>query len=262
MNVFKLTGTLDKYVDFYKNDPNEAEVLVVGGSKIELENYPKLKYIFKCGVGVDNIPDLEGTGVELIMPSDETKQSIYDEVSSFAVYSILNAHFRNSGNMEEWKKVQRPSLSEKKVLIVGHCGHIGSMTYAKLEPMFSEVKGYDISVEDQEPLNELMKEADIISLHVPLMAGTKSMIDLSVLKEDVILVNTARAGVVDEDWLYEFLQENPEATAAFDVFWEEPYRTDSPLFYQHNFIATPHIASSGDGFQKGLYRDLLELLKE
>lgn len=260
MKVYSLTKTLDDYVDFYTDCKEEAEVLVVGGSKIELDEYPNLKYIFKCGVGVDNIPDLDGTGIELIMPSEETKKAIYDEVSSFTVYSILNAHYRNAGDMDSWTKVERNSLFDKKLLIVGYCGNIGSLVLDKTSKMFKSIEGYDVTIPIGKSLDNMIREADIVTLHIPLNESTKGMLDCSLLKDDVILVNTSRAGLVEETQLFEFLMDHPRATAVFDVFWKEPYSSNSDLLTLDNFIATPHIASSGDGFQKGLYRDLMKLL--
>jgi phosphoglycerate dehydrogenase-like enzyme len=79
------------------------------------------------------------------------------------------------------------------------------------------------------------------------------------LKENVTIVNTSRAALIDEDELDMFLAKNPSAKAIFDVFWEEPY--DGQLFGLPNFIATPHIASSSKAFYRGLYKDLLNLLE-
>jgi len=259
MKVYSLTKTLDDYVDFYINDPSEAEVIVVGGSSIDLEKFPKLKYIFKCGVGVDNIPDLKDTGVKLIMPSELTKIKIYDEVSSFAVFLILQSHYRKLGNVSKWEKEERKTLSDKSCLTVGSMGNIGRFVFDKLEDLFKDNVGFDVNSFFHTTLEKEMKSADIVTLHCPLTDGNRGMIKTEWLKDDVILVNTARAELVDENELYEFLKSNPKATAAFDVFWEEPYK--GKLLELDNFIATPHVASMGDGFRKGLYRDLMELLK-
>ena len=258
MKVYSLTKTLDDLVDFYIDEPTEAEVIVVGGGKIELEKYPKLKYIFKCGVGVDNIPDLEGTGIELILPSITTRNSIYDEVSCFTINSILSCHYKNLGSVDSWTKNERVQLSNKKSLVFGSKGNIGKRVYGILEKLTPDILGYDVIDNFYAPI-EYLQYADIITFHCPLTEENKSMINTDWLKEDVILINTARAELIDEDALYEFLKNNPKATAAFDVFWEEPYK--GKLLELENFIATPHVASFGDGFKKGLYNDLMELIK-
>jgi D-3-phosphoglycerate dehydrogenase len=258
MKVYSLTKTLDDFVDFYIDDPSEAEVIVVGGSHIDLEKFPNLKYIFKCGVGVDNIPNLEDTGVELVMPSETTKEAIYDEVSNFTVYSILNAHYRNLGDMRDWRKEERSQLSNKKALVVG-VGNIGSRVYKKLSGLMDTTSYDPMAISVWESLEEAVRSSDIITLHCPLTDHNAGMIDPFWLKDDAILVNTARAQLVDEDILYFYLDSRPNVTAAFDVFWEEPYK--GKLLYLDNFIATPHVASMGDGFKKGLFRDLKELLR-
>jgi len=84
------------------------------------------------------------------------------------------------------------------------------------------------------------------------------MIKTEWLKDDVILINTARAHLVDEVELYDFLKDHPNAKAVFDVFWREPYK--GILLELDNFISTPHIASSSEGFSQGLYNDLINLM--
>jgi phosphoglycerate dehydrogenase-like enzyme len=259
MNVYSLTKTLDSYVDFYNDDPAKAEVIVVGGSKIELEKYPNLKYIFKCGVGVDNIPNLDGTGIELVLPSESTRETIYNEVSDFTIYSILNAHFRKNGDVKTWDKVERPQFCDRKALVVG-MGNIGKKVHHKLSTMLPSTF-YDLfAISCWESLESAVRQSDIVTLHCPLTDHNHGMINMEWLKDDVILVNTARAPLVDEGELYQFLYQNPNATAVFDVFWKEPY--EGRLLWCDNFIATPHVASFGDGFKKGLYNDLLDLLGE
>jgi phosphoglycerate dehydrogenase-like enzyme len=256
MNVFRLTSTLDEYVDFYNPIKEEAEIIVVGGSKINLEEYPKLKYIFKCGVGVDNIPNLEGTGIKLVMPSSSTKKCIYDEVSDFTLYSILNAHYHNNGSVNGWVKIERQQLSKRKALVVG-LGNIGDRVYRKLS-VFMDTKGYDPFLPcNVSRIEDGVRESDIITLHCPLTSDNHGMINMNWLKEDSILVNTSRASLVNETELFDFLSSNPKAKAVFDVFWKEPY--EGKLLELDNFIATPHVASMGDGFKKGLFNDLQEL---
>lgn len=256
MNTFRLTSTLDDLVDFYNPSKEEAEVLVVGGSKIDLSEYPNLKYIFKCGVGVDNIPDLEGTGVELVMPSERTKKCIFDEVSDFTLYSIFNAHYRNNGHISNWKKVERKQFSKRTALVVG-TGNIGSRVYKKLSN-FMFTSSYDpMAVSAWTTLEEGVRHSDIVTLHCPLSENNHNMINVNWLREDAILVNTSRGQLVNENELFDFLASNPKATAVFDVFWQEPY--DGKLLELDNFIATPHVASMGDGFKKGLFSDLQNL---
>jgi phosphoglycerate dehydrogenase-like enzyme len=258
VKVYSLTKTLDDYVDFYTDNKEEAEVLVVGGSDIKLNDFPNLKYIFKCGVGVDNIPfdEMEKKGVELVLPSQDTQDVIYDAVAKFTIHSILSAHFSRSYNFDKWEKNKRPILSDMSILVIGGRGNIGKRVVSLAHNFFEKVVVYDINM--QTDLESELPYADIVTLHLPLNESTKDIIDLSLLKDDVILVNTSRGGLVKESDLWKFLSNNEKALAVFDVFWKEPY--DGYLLSLDNFVATPHIASSTEKFFDFLYEDLLMLM--
>jgi D-3-phosphoglycerate dehydrogenase len=94
-------------------------------------------------------------------------------------------------------------------------------------------------------LSDLLKEADVISIHVPLTGQTRGLIgrtELGLVKNTVVIVNTARGGIVDEDALLEFLVKNSGASAAFDVLKDESGR-HNPFRELDNAIVTPHIAA-------------------
>jgi glyoxylate reductase len=96
-------------------------------------------------------------------------------------------------------------------------------------------------------LDELLREADYVSLHVPLNDSTHHMIgerELSMMKETAYLINTSRGPVVDEDALYRALRDGAIAGAGMDVFEKEPVDRDSPLLGLENVVVTPHIASA------------------
>jgi phosphoglycerate dehydrogenase-like enzyme len=95
------------------------------------------------------------------------------------------------------------------------------------------------------PLDELLRTADIISLHVPLMDSTRNLIDaraLATMKKDAILVNTSRGGLVDEHALAAALTNGTIAGAGLDVLSQEPPPNDHPLFTVKNCLLTPHMA--------------------
>ena len=97
-------------------------------------------------------------------------------------------------------------------------------------------------------LDFLLKNSDIVSLHLPLNSGTRNILSnekLSILKPNSILINVARGGLVDEFALKCFLKNGKIAAAAFDVFEQEPL-LDNELLHLSNFFVTPHIGGSSE----------------
>jgi glyoxylate reductase len=97
-------------------------------------------------------------------------------------------------------------------------------------------------------LDGLFRESDLITLHVPLTADTRRLVDgrrLALMKPSAVLVNTARGGLVDQEALYAALREGRIAAAGLDVTDPEPLPPDHPLLSLDNVVVTPHIASAG-----------------
>ena len=104
---------------------------------------------------------------------------------------------------------------------------------------------YEPNLIKQMSLQQVLKESDILSIHLPLTASTENIISLDELNElrsNVCIVNTARGGIVNEKDLYIFLSENPCSYAGFDVYKEEP-AINNPLFKLKNFFGTSHRSS-------------------
>ena len=264
MKFWKNTSTLDKLLpDLLETvDAAEAEVAIIGGKKIDLASMPKLKAIFKCGVGTDNIPfdAAAARNVEIWMPSDDTKRYIFEETANFAVYLIFRMLFNEIGEVEGWRKQSRGFLGNKKILVLGQ-GNIGSHVTRKLKPSV-DVLTFDVAENSMDELPGLMKQADVISLHVPLIESTKGFIDaqkLGWMKDGAALVNTARGPVVDEDALFNEIQTG-RLRAAFDVFWTEPYDGKLKQFHPNSFLMSPHVSSNCENFLTGLAEDLRNYL--
>ena len=265
MNFWKNTATLDHLVPELLDtvDVAEAEIAVIGGKPLDLSSMPKLKAIFKCGVGVDNIPfeEAEKLGIEVILPSAQTKRYIFEETANFAVYLILSVLYKDLGSIEKWAKKQRPFLGDYKVLILGQ-GNIGKQVADKLNPLVN-VSTYDPLQNSEQELEELFKQSDVISLHIPLNEHTVSFVDeekLSWMKDGATLVNTARGPIVSERALYKEIK-NERLCAAFDVFWDEPYNGMLKAFHPDGFYMTPHVASNCSTFLTGLASDFYNYIK-
>lgn len=266
MKVYKATNTLDDYLpsEIYTSDKSQADILLVGGKKFDLEEFPKLSAIFKTGVGTDNIPfkDAENRNVRIVLPSENTSRIIFEETANYTCHLILKGLYSNTFNWEKWHKLERPMLSNRKLLIIGK-GRIGSIVKEKLAA-FMEVLTYDTLDNNYDELPGLIRDSDCISLHLPLCSSTASFINeekISWMKRGALLVNTARGKLVCEDALYRALA-NSKIYALFDVFWNEPYSGKLMEFSPDRFITTPHIASTCSDFLKSCADDFLSLINQ
>jgi phosphoglycerate dehydrogenase-like enzyme len=154
----------------------------------------------------------------------------------------------------QWRQSQGGELSGRTVGIIGG-GHIGKDLIFLLAPFRCRILCHDPAVDKtfmaehgvkMAGLEELLRESDVVSLHVPLNDLTRGMLNrerLASMKKGALLVNVSRGGVVDEAAVRDLLANEHLGGAAFDVFAEEPPR-DAGLLALPNFIATPHIAGT------------------
>jgi phosphoglycerate dehydrogenase-like enzyme len=114
-------------------------------------------------------------------------------------------------------------------------------------------------------LESLLRESDIVTLHVPLTAESRHLINsrtLRLMKPSAVLVNTSRGGLVDESALAEALTTGIISAAALDVLTQEPPNRDNPLFRLHNVLITPHIsAGTRDAFETKMRAAFANLLR-
>ena len=234
----------------------DAEGLIAGTETLDravLEKLPLLKVISRCGVGLDNV-DCE-VAAQLRIKVYNTPFGPTLAVAELTVGLILNL-LRKATLMDRemrssiWKKRMGNLLSGKKVGIIG-LGRIGQKTGELLAAFGCEIGYYDnVRIEGLKDLrikrldlNELLRESDIITIHVsgkhekPLL-GTK---EFDLMKKGAWLVNVARGGVVDEGALFNALKNGHLSGAALDVFEKEPY--NGPLKEFDNVILTPHVGS-------------------
>ena len=222
-----------------------------------ISKLPALKLISKYGVGTNNLDMnvLKKNNIALSLSPGSNSQS----VAEYAMYLILLSLRQNFNNLEEisrriWSQKKGKDLYGKKIGIIGY-GNIGKKLVLILKPFNVEIMVFDqVKIQlnktqqsyiTQVPLNKLLKETDIISIHLPLLESTNNFLtkkEFTMMKKDVVLVNTARGGIVKEGDLYQFLKNNSEAFAAFDVFKKEPV-FNSKLFKLPNFFASSHRAS-------------------
>ena len=232
-----------------------------------IDQLPELKVISKFGVGLNNI-DLESmkeNSISLGFQPGTNKQS----VAELALMHIFIALRKAPSSKEDicnniWSQNKGHELFGKTIGIIGF-GNIGQRLAELLEPFKCKIVFYDgiefskeelvdkfpsrsedfINSLQQSSLNGVLKEVDIVSIHIPLLEETQNLIsvdELGCLKKDVRIINTSRGGIVDEKALEVFLNQNQNAFAAFDVFETEP-AFNHPLLKLNNFYATSHLGS-------------------
>ena len=262
----KLASMGHELITYAKNtDPKiqvertkDADVIMLANmplSKEVVEEAKHLKFIDVAFTGVDHIPmeEAKARNIAVSNASGYATQAVAELCISFMIQLLRNIEqtqkrCREGGTKDGWIG---SLLCGKTVGIVG-AGAIGKKT-AKLCKAFgcrviaySRSKVEDSVIDRQVPLDELLKEADIVSLHCPLTKETKGLIgkeQLEFMKKEAILINTARGPVVDSKALADALTEGKIAGAACDVFeTEPPLDTDHPLLHTPNTIVTPHIA--------------------
>lgn len=232
-------------------DKNKATSIILGAPPIDITEFPNVDFVFRAGVGTDNVNFPSNIRVEF--PSTETKKFIYEETANFTCYLIFKMLYDNIANLSRWSSTKRNICTNKNLLIIG-LGNIGLRVRNKMTPFIKNIFTYDILTNDKPPD---YNKADIISLHIPYCTENKDFINknnLNQFKDNAILINTARGPLVNEDDLYECLK-NTNIRAAFDAFWNEPYEGKLVELDNAKFFMTPHIASSSIEFIESCYKD-------
>lgn len=225
-----------------------------------LEAGRKLEVIGRLGVGLDNI-DCEACasrGIPVIPATGANDVSVAEWVIASAMILLRGAYAATPDVIAgQWprNRLMGRELSGKIMGLVGF-GSIAREVAVRARAMGMDVMAYDPFVGDADPawklarqhgLEPLLREADVISLHVPLTEDTRDMIDavrLKRMRKDAILLNAARGGVVNETALALALKAGEIAGAALDVFGEEPLSAAKAAVFADcpNLILTPHIA--------------------
>jgi D-3-phosphoglycerate dehydrogenase len=218
-----------------------------------------LKVIGRAGIGVDNIDIAAATDRGVVVMNTPFGNAVTTAEHAIAMlFSAARQIPAASGRTQngEWPKsdFKGVELFNKTLGIIG-CGNIGALVAERalglkmkviaFDPYLTEERAVKLGVEKVE-LDNLFQRADAITLHTPLVEGTKGIVSrerLGMTKKGVIIVNCARGGLVDEEALKDALEAGHVRAAALDVFAVEPAK-EHPLFGTPNFIATPHLGAS------------------
>lgn len=254
------TGNAYTKEEFYEKT-QDADGVIVGVEIVDkeyIDSHPNLKAVVKFGVGTDNI-DVEycrQKGIVVDRTVGSNSRSVAETAISFILADSKNLCESISYTKEgKWIKQTGYEIENKIIGLVGFGAisrRVAQMAFGLGMKVFAydpyiidgnEIKEFNVEMVSFE---EIIKRSDFISLHIPLTEETTDLITLDQLKEmkqDAVLINTARGGIVNEADLHEALSKNIIRAAYFDVLSSEPPQNDEPLIKLPNFYLTPHIAS-------------------
>ena len=239
-----------------------AAVLVRSATRIDAEALaaaPNLRVVARAGIGLDNVdvPAATERGVLVVNAPTSNIVSAAEHAVALLLAAARHVAAADASLREgQWKRSRYTGVevAEKTVGVVG-LGRIGVLFAQRLAAFDVELIAYDPYIQPGRAaqlgvrlvsLEELLRESDFISIHLPKTPETVGLIgpaQLAMTKRGVILVNAARGGLVDEEALAEALRSGQVGAAGIDVYATEPC-TDSPLFGLPNTVVTPHLGAS------------------
>lgn len=215
----------------YLDDMQDADALIVRIAKCDahaIENSPKLKVIGRTGVGYDSVDVKKATelGIPVVITPGANNRSVAEHAVAMMFALSKNLYEgqveTEKGNWEIRGVHKAFELEGKTVGVIG----LGAEYYADYK--------------------ELLKVADIVTVHVPLTDQTRDMIsaaELATMKKTALVINCSRGGIVNEADLCAALRAGTIAGAGTDVFCNEPPKPDDPLLNTPNLIVSPHSAA-------------------
>lgn len=232
----------------------------------------KLKVVGRAGVGVDNIDIEAATDRGVIVMNTPTGNTIATAELTFThmlagTRPIVQAAAGMRAGRWDRKKYTGSELNQKKLGVLG-LGRIGTelakramafqMDVLAYDPYLTESRAKSLGVQ-LASLDEVIENADYISVHMPLTKETKHMLNADAfarMKDGVRVFNCARGGIIDEAALIEALKSGKVAAAGLDVYEDEPPAEDSPLRQIENLVLTPHLGASTEEAQENVGIDV------
>jgi D-3-phosphoglycerate dehydrogenase len=229
-----------------------------------LENATNLKVVGRAGVGLDNI-DLKKAaelGIEVLNTPEAPAVSVAEFALGLMLSLARKISFADRTTHEgQWNKSKclGYTLNGKKLGLIGFgniAKHLAKITigmgmkvgvysrFSKGKEAIDEAKEIGCSIYSS--VEDLLKDTQVISLHLPSTPQTQNIINeerIKIMRNDAIIINTARGDLIDDKALINALKEKIIAGAALDVYREEPIKDQDLISYQDNLILTPHIAS-------------------
>jgi D-3-phosphoglycerate dehydrogenase len=242
-------------------------------TKEVIEAANNLKVIGRAGIGLDNVDQetAKNKGVKVVNTPTATSISVAELALGMmfaAARRIPQANVSTRASKWEKKKFKGFELYGKRLGIIG-LGRIGTELAKRAKALGMSVKAYDPYVKtsdyaDLVDFETLIKEADYISLHIPKTKETEHILDKAAFEkmmDNVVIINCARGGVVDEGALYDAVTSGKVRIACVDVYESEPAK-ENKLFELEQVIVTPHIGAQTKEGQTRAGTQIAELVRD
>ena len=285
--VYKELETIGDCLDISKsaskdedlaNHIKDSEIVVIRSAtkltKEVLDKAEQLKIIARCGVGIDNV-DLDFAKSKNIFVTNSPSANLISVVeltvaliiSVSRKLSLADSHLKKG----EWNRSQflGNELYGKTLGIVGF-GKAGRLVAERMKSFGMSIVFYDPYVtawngsEESIKLDDLLRTADVVSIHVIKTKDTENLISkdmLDLLKPSSVIINTSRGGVLDEDYLFELLESEKIFGAGLDVYSNEPPK-NVDRYNGLNLVTTPHIGASTNEAQLKAGLETIENIKK
>jgi len=243
-----------------------------------LDAAPSLRVIGRAGVGVDNIEVPAATARGIIVMNAPDGNTITTAEHTIALLVALarrvpQANSSLKSGKWERKRFVGTELQGKTLGIIG-LGRIGrvvarratalGMNVVAFDPFVVPDSARDLEI-DLQPMDEVLRRADFLTVHTPLTADTRGIIGreaFAKMKDRVRIINCARGGLIDEEALHQAIKSGKVAGAALDVFEQEPPPADHPLLHLEEVVATPHLGASTTEAQEGVAFTVAEQMRD
>lgn len=249
----------EELVDFL-SDRDAAIMGLESLTEDMLDRLPALKIISRMGVGLDNVDPamLRERGIRIGWTGGTNRRSVAELMIAFSICALRHVGPLNAA-MREGKRPRHQVGRHLGGRVIGlhGCGNVGKEIVRLLHGWDCTILAYDIQDFSDfyagfgvtsVSFDELIERSEVLSLHIPLNDRTRGLYSADVLesmRDDAVLINTSRGGIVDEDALKKCLIGGRLAAACVDVFAVEP-PTDDELLNAPNFLCTPHIGGSAE----------------
>jgi len=241
-------------------DLNQAQILLIRSktkvNKEMLDKAPNLKLVIRGGVGLDNVDreECKSRNIAVMNTAAASSVAVAEMAMAFMVAipaRLIEAHMAMKEGKFPKKELKRTELFKKTLGLIG-AGAIATEVAKRAASFGMKVIAYDPyltkhSLAELKSLDELLSQADFISIHTPLTDQTKGMFDKDTflkMKDGVVIINTGRGKVIVENDLAAALMSGKVKAYGTDVWFSDPPQVDCPLLTAPNVFMAPHLGAS------------------